>query len=90
MIPYKNLWNRTGRWSLGAKEICHSSRFTSWFFSLGQVMPVIRGEGIYQTAVNKAIEELNKGSWIHIFPEGRYHKTMLVKKLKPFFSIKVG
>jgi monolysocardiolipin acyltransferase len=62
------------RWSLGAKEICHTTKITSKIMCLGQVMPIVRGNGIYQIAINKAIDELNEGNWIHIFPEGRVNE----------------
>jgi len=34
-------------------------------------LETFRGRGIHQPAVDKSIELLNKGEWIHIFPEGK-------------------
>lgn len=72
------------RWSLGAQEICHSSPLHSMFFQLGKVMPIVRGNGIYQPIMNEMIDELNNGHWVHIFPEGK------VNEKKEFIRLKWG
>ncbi|RIA95575.1 Telomere length regulator taz1 [Glomus cerebriforme] len=63
------------RWTLGAQEICFSTTARSKFFSLGQVVPTVRGAGIYQPAMNFALDRLNEGKWVHIFPEGKINQT---------------
>lgn len=59
------------RWTVGAKELTFTNPFTSWFFERGQVIPIVRGDGIYQPAIDEAIEILNTDRWLHFFPEGK-------------------
>ena len=40
------------------------TRFFSAFFRKGQVIETFRGEGIYQPAVDLAIEKLRAGAWV--------------------------
>ncbi|KAF8521152.1 acyltransferase-domain-containing protein [Gautieria morchelliformis] len=62
---------RPMRWSLGASDICFTNSFFSEFFRQGQVLETFRGNGIRQHAVDRSIELLNQGEWVHIFPEGK-------------------
>ena len=59
------------RWAVGARELTFTNALTSWFFGKGQVIPIVRGNGIYQPAMSKALEILQSGRWLHFFPEGR-------------------
>lgn len=59
------------RWTLGAKEFTFTNPLTSWFFAHGQVIPIFRGQGIFQPAMDRALEILNMDKWLHFFPEGR-------------------
>jgi hypothetical protein len=36
----------------------------SAFFRAGQVLETFRGRGVYQPAVDTAIEKLNEGQWV--------------------------
>ncbi|KAG0225580.1 hypothetical protein BGX31_007598 [Mortierella sp. GBA43] len=54
----------------------------SAFFRLGQIVPIIRGIGIYQPAIDKSINLLRSGRWVHIFPEGKINQTDQLIRLK--------
>ncbi|XP_068663655.1 uncharacterized protein [Aristolochia californica] len=58
------------RWTLCASDRCFRNPMTSAFFRCVKVLPVSRGEGIYQKGMDMAISKLNSGGWVHIFPEG--------------------
>ncbi|CAL0302302.1 unnamed protein product [Lupinus luteus] len=65
LMDAKNL-----RWTLCATDRCFKNPVTSAFFRSLKVLPVARGEGIYQKGMDLAILKLNHGGWVHIFPEG--------------------
>ncbi|KAJ8447825.1 hypothetical protein Cgig2_015188 [Carnegiea gigantea] len=58
------------RWTLCASDRCFKNPVTSAFFRSVKVLPVSRGDGIYQKGLDMAISKLNNGGWVHIFPEG--------------------
>jgi len=40
------------------------------FFRAGQVLPTDRGRGVFQPALDAALDRLAAGDWVHLFPEG--------------------
>lgn len=63
------------RWVLGAEEICFTNPLYNAFMHTGRVIPIRRGEGIYQPAVEFALSRLALGDWVHVFVEGKIGST---------------
>ncbi|KAF9376906.1 hypothetical protein CPB97_010524 [Podila verticillata] len=83
-LPWKCYWNpsRTIRYALGAQELCYPNKTIGAFFQCGQVVPIIRGNGIFQPAVNESIRLLQQGKWVHVFPEGKVNQSSELIRLK--------
>ncbi|KAF8985283.1 hypothetical protein CPC16_011630 [Podila verticillata] len=60
----------------------HTSTPVGAFFRFGQIVPIVRGNGIYQPAIDKSINLLRSGRWVHIFPEGKINQTPDLIRLK--------
>ncbi|WFD32246.1 Lyso-phosphatidylcholine acyltransferase [Malassezia sp. CBS 17886] len=65
----------TTRWSLGASDIIFKNALLRWFFQHGQTLEVLRGIGVFQRALDEALEKLHTSQWVHIFPEGAVNLT---------------
>ncbi|XP_037716493.1 tafazzin homolog isoform X2 [Drosophila subpulchrella] len=70
------------RWSMAAHDICFTNRRHSLFFMFGKCIPVVRGIGVYQEAINLCIEKAALGHWIHVFPEGKVNMEKEELRLK--------
>ncbi|XP_073812544.1 tafazzin, phospholipid-lysophospholipid transacylase isoform X2 [Musca autumnalis] len=70
------------RWSMAAHDICFTNKYHSLFFMFGKCIPVIRGIGVYQDAVNLCIQKAKQGHWVHVFPEGKVNMTKEEMRLK--------
>lgn len=71
LLPPSMLLNAHSlRWTLCASDRCFRNPVTSAFFKYVKVLSVSRGDGIYQKGMDLAISKLNRGGWVHIFPEG--------------------
>ncbi|XP_067632272.1 tafazzin isoform X11 [Eurosta solidaginis] len=51
-------------------------------FVLGKCIPVVRGIGVYQDAINLCIQKCALGHWVHVFPEGKVNMTKEQMRLK--------
>lgn len=63
------------RWTMCAKDRCFRNPVVSKLLSWGKVIPVERGKGIHQPAMDHAVELLEDGDWINVFPEGKRTRT---------------
>jgi len=78
MMPFRTYFDtRTVRWTMGAADILFTNRWISPLFQHGQVIKTVRGAGIYQSAMELALEKLDHSQWVHVFPEGRVNQAVL-------------
>ncbi|KAJ2522000.1 Lyso-phosphatidylcholine acyltransferase [Coemansia sp. RSA 2049] len=83
LLPMRIKWNPDRmRWTLGARELLYMNPLTNAFFALGQTVPTVRGDGIYQLAVEIALRRLNENKWVHVFPEGRVNQDPELLRFK--------
>ena len=59
------------RWSVSASEVIFLNRPLSRFWALGKVVPVVRGWGPRQPALDFLLDRLNEGAWVNLFPQAR-------------------
>lgn len=70
------------RWSLAAHDVCFTRATSASLFSLGKIVPVVRGLGVHQPGVDFCSRRLLEGAWIHVFPEGRVNLSKAPMRLK--------
>lgn len=83
ILPLQHCCARArARWSLAAHDICFTNKYHSLFFMAGKCIPVVRGAGVYQNAIEVCLQKLTNGEWVHIFPEGKVNMTREFMRLK--------
>jgi len=70
------------RWSLCAREICYRNPLLGQFFQSGKTLPIERGQGVGQPIMHVVASEVGKGSWVHVFPEGRINYNGKIGQLR--------
>ncbi|BBN00060.1 monolysocardiolipin acyltransferase [Marchantia polymorpha subsp. ruderalis] len=70
LAPHKLLNSKHLRWTLCASDKCFGNAATSAFFRSVKVLPLTKGHGVFQEGMEVALSKLNRGDWVHIFPEG--------------------
>jgi len=75
-LKNKHLTNNSlMRWALAAHDICFSNKFHALFFAFGKSIPIVRGDGPNQPGMDFALDRLNEGSWLHLYPEGKVNES---------------
>jgi len=61
------------RWSCSGTEVVFLNRWISAYWALGKVVPITRGWGPNQPAIDFLLKRLNEGSWVNIFPQAKVY-----------------
>jgi len=84
MVPTRDLFDaRKVRWTFCATDRCFKTPSMSRFFEIGKVIPIQRSGGIMQPSMLLAVNKLERGDWLHIFPEGTRSPTQQIGRMKP-------
>ena len=64
-----------GYWNLAREDQTFETAPKAMICSLAKLMPIHRGGGVYQIALDNFIQRIKYGDWGHIFPEGRTYQV---------------
>lgn len=72
MVPASWLFGKVDmRYTMCASDRCFQSPWSAAALTAGQVLPVVRGAGVWQPAMDDAVRRLGRmGQWMHMFPTG--------------------
>lgn len=83
LLPWSwQINNDRHRWIGAADDICFTKTWHTLFFGMGQTFPVERGKGIYQPAIDFAIQLLRDKKFLHCFPQGKVAEEFDVDNVK--------
>lgn len=72
VCPTEALWKSSlARWVWCADEICFKTPFRTAFFNRVKAIPAARGKGLHQEVIQRSVNLLHRGQWVHIYPEGK-------------------
>lgn len=71
------------RWTMCATDRCYKHPITGPLLSYGKTIPIQRGKGLWQAFMDDAVDLLNEGEWLHVFPEGRRTRDGSMLPLRP-------
>jgi len=71
LSPSQLMDTRRMRWGASASEVIFINKPLEMFWKLGKVIPIVRGWGVNQPAMQFLLDKLNRGGWVNIFPEGK-------------------
>ena len=62
LLPFQLAFSPSSlRWGLGAHNVCFKKPSHGTFCALSKIIPVIRGDGVYQRGVDMILEKMDKG-----------------------------
>ena len=72
-----HLWfdGQSVKWTFCASNRCFTSPALSRMFSFLKILPLYRNVGLEESGLGAGLERLQRGDWIHIFPEGTRNTT---------------
>ncbi|KAK8791093.1 hypothetical protein WA158_005724 [Blastocystis sp. Blastoise] len=60
---------------LNSEEYAFKNKLRAYFASIVRIMPIRRGDGIYQIELTDFTNKVKGGNWVHIYPEGRTYQS---------------
>jgi len=82
LSPSQLMNTRRMRWGASASEVIFANRPLETFWKLGKVIPIVRGWGVDQPAMQFLLDKLNRGGWVNIFPEGKVMVRENIERLR--------
>mmetsp|Transcript_10494 Transcript_10494/g.21848 ORF Transcript_10494/g.21848 Transcript_10494/m.21848 type:complete len:276 (+) Transcript_10494:120-947(+) len=88
MLPLSHMCSESqhlsNRWVFCAADICFKNELLSTFFRSGKTLPLERGGGLEQKAMDVAAYKVRNGEWVHTFPEGKVNTKTPADEMLPF------